>query len=224
MDHLRGATFIMADDKGIVPSNVDQGYVVRRLVRRAVRFGRLLGLESKEGGWTKEIAKIVAHDYHEAYPELRKNIDFVIEELKKEEAKFAITLEKGEKMIKGANIDGETAFNLFQTYGYPKEMTEEIAEERSIKLSDNFEKEFESAMTKHQDLSRTASQGKFKGGLADASVETTKLHTAAHLLLAALRLVLGDHVYQKGSNITGERLRFDFSHGEKMSDKEKEES
>ena len=124
-------------------------------------------------------------------------------------------------MIKGKTIDGEKAFNLFQTYGYPKEMTEEIAEERSIKLSENFEKEFKEAMKKHQDLSRTASQGKFKGGLADASEETTKLHTAAHLLLAALRRVLGDHVYQKGSNITSERLRFDFSHSEKMTDEEK---
>jgi alanyl-tRNA synthetase len=223
MDHLRGAVFIMADDKGVSPSNVDQGYIVRRLIRRAIRFGRILGIESDGSGWTKEIAKVVAHDYGEAYPELRRNIDFVISELVKEEQKFAKTLEKGEKMIKGELIDGESAFNLFQTYGYPKEMTEEIAEERGIKLSDNFEQEFKEAMKKHQDLSRTASEGKFKGGLADQSEKTTRLHTAAHLLLEALRRVLGDHVIQKGSNITAERLRFDFSHDQKLTDQEKAE-
>lgn len=219
-DHIKAATFIMGDDKGVTPSNTDQGYIVRRLIRRALRFGRLLGIT--EIGWTKEVAKIVAHDYQEAYPELSRNIDFVLQEINNEELKFSKTLEKGEKMITGGTIDGTQAFNLFQTYGYPIEMTEEIAEEKKISLSTNFKEEFESAMEKHQELSRTASAGKFKGGLADSSEETTKLHTTAHLLLESLRRVLGDHVHQKGSNITAERLRFDFSHGEKMTDEQKQ--
>ncbi len=223
-DHIRAATFIMGDDKGMTPSNTDQGYIVRRLIRRAIRFGKQLGVVAEdEGGWTKEVSKVVMHDYMEAYPELGRNADFIIGEFKKEEAKFAVTLEKGEKMIKGESLNGEEAFNLFQTFGYPVEMTKEIAEERNIKLSDKFDEEYDSAMKKHQELSRTASAGKFKGGLADAGEETKKLHTTAHLLLASLRKVLGDHVTQKGSNITAERLRFDFSHSEKMTDEEKTE-
>jgi len=220
-DHLRAATFIIADDKGISPSNIDQGYIVRRLIRRAIRHGKKLGIS--EESWTKEIAKIVAHDYHEVYPELRKNVDFIIDAFKDEEEKFSKTLEKGEKMITGEIINGEQAFNLFQTFGYPVEMTEEITKEKNIKLSKNFKEEYKKAMSKHQDLSRTASAGKFKGGLADAGEETKKLHTTAHLLLAALRKVLGDHVLQKGSNITAERLRFDFSHPDKLTDEQKEE-
>lgn len=223
-DHLRAATFLMADEKGIVPSNTDQGYIVRRLIRRSIGHGRKLGISSEEP-WTKEIAKIVAHDYGEAYPELRKNIDKVIDEMKKEEEKFNQTLEKGEKefekiTVNSKQITAKDAFDLYQTYGYPIEMTVEMATEKSLDVDvEGFEKELE----KHQELSRTASQGKFKGGLADHSEETTKLHTTAHLLLAALRKVLGDHVTQKGSNITAERLRFDFSHGEKMTDEEKAE-
>ena len=220
-DHIKGAVFLIGDDKGIAPSNVDQGYVVRRLIRRAIRFGRQLGISEKL--WTKEIAKIAIHDYQEIYPELKRNADFIINEFKKEEEKFAKTLEKGEKMIKGKKINGKEAFNLFQTFGYPKEMTEEIAKEREIKLSKDFDKEFINATEEHQKLSRTASVGKFKGGLADSSKETTKLHTAAHLLLAALRQVLGNHVQQRGSNITSERLRFDFSHPKKLSDEQKKE-
>jgi alanyl-tRNA synthetase len=220
-DHIKGATFLMGDDKGISPSNVDQGYIVRRLVRRAIRFGRLLGITNI--GWTKEIAEIVINDYREHYDELERNRDFILNEIEAEEEKFQKTLEKGEKMIQGDTMNGEFAFNLFQTFGYPKEMTEEIASERKIVLSENFDKEFEQAMEKHQDLSRTASAGKFKGGLADSSKETTRLHTAAHLMLEALRRVLGDQVQQKGSNITAERLRFDFSHSEKMTDEQKAE-
>lgn len=228
-DHLRASTFLMADDKGIVPSNTDQGYILRRLIRRSIRYGRKLGIKSEEP-WTKEIAKIVAHDYGEAYPELRKNIDKVIEELKKEEEKFIKTIEKGEKEFeknkskiknkKSKIISGTDAFDLYQTYGFPIEMTIEMAEEKGLKVDvGGFEKELE----KHQELSRTASAGKFKGGLADHSEETTKLHTAAHLLLASLRKVLGDHVVQKGSNITAERLRFDFFHSERMTDEQKAE-
>lgn len=230
-DHLKAATFIMGDDKGVVPSNVDQGYLVRRLIRRAIRFGRQIGIDQTP--WCKEVAKIVSHDYHEQYPELRRNIDFVIEEMKKEEAKFMKTLEKGEKRFMNYEsritsgeldaISGDDAFDLFQTYGFPIEMTKEICDEKKIKLSENFDTEFKRANQKHSELSRTSSAGKFKGGLADQSEETTKLHTTAHLMLEALRRVLGDHVHQKGSNITAKRLRFDFSHGEKMTDEQKQE-
>ena len=218
-DHLRAATFVIGDEKGVTPSNVDQGYIVRRLIRRAIRYGKQLGINRES--WTKEVAKIVIDDYFSAYPELKKNSNYILTEMEKEEEKFFLTLEKGEKMIKGESINGEEAFNLFQTFGYPVEMTEEIAKEKNIKLSQNFKNEFDEATKKHQELSRTASAGKFKGGLADASEETMKLHTAAHLLLAALRQVLGDHVEQRGSNITAERLRFDFSHSKKMTDEEK---
>ncbi|MCK4540227.1 alanine--tRNA ligase [Candidatus Parcubacteria bacterium] len=218
-DHLKGACFLMGDDKGIAPSNVDQGYIIRRLIRRAVRFGRKLGINNI--GWTKEVAEIVISDYEYIYGELKRNKEFILSEMEKEEKKFQKTLEKGEKMIKDEIIDGESAFNLFQTYGYPIEMTIEIAQERNIKLSDDFYKEYNEALKKHQELSRTASAGKFKGGLADSGEETTKLHTAAHLLLESLRRVLGGHVCQRGSNITAERLRFDFNHGEKLSDQEK---
>lgn len=220
-DHIKSATFMIGDPNGVSPSNTDQGYIIRRLIRRAVRAGKQIGI--KEQPWTQEIAKIVIHDFQEAYPELRQNGDRIIEELEKEEMKFYQTLEKGEKQIKGEEINGDMAFNLFQTYGYPVEMTREIAEEKNIKLSEAFDKEFEEAMNKHQDLSRTAAAGKFKGGLADAGDETRELHTAAHLMLEAMRRVLGNHVEQKGSNITAERLRFDFSHGEKLTDEQKSE-
>jgi alanyl-tRNA synthetase len=221
-DHIKAAVFIIGDDKGITPSNTDQGYIVRRLLRRAIRYGRQLGI--KEESWTKEVAKIVVHDYAQAYPELRKNVDFIIDNIKEEEEKFEKTLERGlkefEKMANDNKISGEEAFDLYQTYGFPLEITKELSVEKGIKIDEEgFKKELE----KHQELSRTASAGKFKGGLADASEETKRLHTAAHLLLAALRKVLGEHVMQKGSNITGERLRFDFSHGEKMTDEQKTE-
>jgi len=211
-DHLRSVVFIMGDEKGITPSNLGQGYVVRRLVRRAIRFGTKLGI--KKDNWTKEIAEVVAENYSYVYPEIGKNIKFVVEELSKEEEKFEETLERGLKEFeKLQTVSGKDAFNLYQTYGFPIEITEELAKENGIKIDiEEFKKELE----KHQELSRTASAGMFKGGLADASEQTTKLHTAAHLMLAGLRKVLGTDVYQKGSNITAERLRFDFSHKEKM--------
>jgi alanyl-tRNA synthetase len=210
----------MGDDKGIEPSNLDQGYVVRRLIRRAIRYGRRLDI--KQELWTKEIAQVVINDYREAYPELERNSSFIISQLDKEEDKFSRTLEKGLRQFNklGDEITGAAAFNLYQTYGFPIEMTKELAKEKGIQIDEGeFKKEFK----KHQELSKTASAGKFKSGLADTSQKTVKLHTAAHLLLAALRKVLGDQVIQRGSNITPERLRFDFSHGEKLTQEQKQE-
>jgi alanyl-tRNA synthetase len=253
-DHIKAATFIMADDKGIVPSNLDQGYMVRRLIRRAVRYGRQL--EIKNDLWTKEVAKVVIEDYKDIYPELERNRDFVLNNLDEEETKFKKTLEKGltilNREIKVSilprsgkyqpqdlspingfqgftpqNITGKWLFDLYQTFGFPLELSLEELKNRRTDLDDleveRLTKEFNEELKKHQELSRTAAAGKFKSGLADTSEETKKLHTAAHLLLAALRKVLGDHVVQKGSNITAERLRFDFSHSEKMTDEQKEE-
>jgi len=213
-DHIKAAVFIMSDDKGILPSNTDQGYVVRRLIRRAVRYGRQI--EIKHDLWTKQVANVVIEDYKEVYPELEKNREFILNNLDEEESKFKKTLEKG--LIEFEK--GTDAFILFSTYGFPIEMTQELAKEKGKKV--DIEK-FNEQMKKHKELSRTATEGKFKSGLADDSKETKKLHTTAHLLLASLRKVLGDHVIQKGSNITAERLRFDFSHGEKLTDEQKEE-
>ncbi|MFA6416968.1 MAG: alanine--tRNA ligase [Patescibacteria group bacterium] len=215
-DHLKAATLIIGDDKGIAPSNTDQGYVLRRLIRRAIRYGRQLGISQQDINWPAEIAAAVAQIYANVYPEIKNNLPTISSELTKETEKFSHTLEKGilefEKLAQG-NLSGEDAFRLYQSYGFPLEITEELAAEKGIKVD---KEGFALELAKHQELSRTASAGKFKGGLADHSEETTKLHTAAHLLLAALRQVLGEHVTQKGSNITSERLRFDFSHTEKM--------
>ncbi len=222
-DHVRAAVFILGDDKAVSPSNTDQGYVLRKIIRRAVRYIRQLNSDIVYD--FKSLAEIVIEKYKDVYEELERNRDFILKEIDKEEKKFLKTLEAGAKQIASFDneITGKEAFNIFQTFGYPLEMTKEIAKERSLKLSNNFDQEFLEAMEKHQELSRTASAGKFKGGLADTGDTTTKLHTAAHLLLAALRKVLGDHVEQRGSNITAERLRFDFSHSGKMTEEEKRE-
>jgi len=214
VDHLKAATFIVGDEKGVGPANSDQGYIVRRLLRRAIRYGRQISIE--KNNWLQDVAQIFIQDYKEAYPELDKNKEFIFSEFNKEEEKFNRTLEKGilefEK-LSSSDLDASAAFNLYQSYGFPLEMTEELAIEKGIKVD---KAGFYEELRKHQELSRTASAGKFKGGLADHSEETTKLHTAAHLLLAALKKVLGNQIVQRGSNITAERLRFDFTHSEKV--------
>ncbi len=229
-DHIKAAVFIIGDDRGVAPSNTDQGYIVRRLIRKAVRTGKQIGIT--ENKWTKKVASVVIEDFKDAYKELERNSEFIISEINKEEKKFVKTLEKGLKLIKnyeeriknGEKASGKEIFDLYQTYGFPVEMSFEELKSGGIDVDeDTLKADFEKELKKHQDLSRTASAGKFKGGLADSGEETKKLHTAAHLLLAALRKVLGDHVIQRGSNITAERLRFDFSHGEKMTPEQKEE-
>ncbi|PIV84510.1 MAG: alanine--tRNA ligase [Candidatus Moranbacteria bacterium CG_4_10_14_3_um_filter_44_15] len=219
-DHLKSASFAVAD--GVEPSNVERGYVLRRLIRRAIRQGKILGIEDN---FTSRIAEVVADIYKDVYPELEREKNKITEELTQEEVRFRTTLEKGLKKIKEIiaesrkeeKISGERAFYLFSTYGFPLELTKEIAAEHNISVDEeNYHEEFK----KHQELSRTVSAGMFKGGLADAGEKAAKLHTATHLLLAALRQVLGNHVIQKGSNITGERLRLDFSHDKKMTPEE----
>jgi alanyl-tRNA synthetase len=188
------------------------------LIRRAVRSGKQLGIDQI---FTFKIAEEAIRIYQNIYPELKKNKEFIINQLVQEEEKFKESLEKGlkefQKIKAGGEISGSEAFNLYQTYGFPIEMTMELAKEQGLKVD---EAGFRKKLEEHQELSRTASAGMFKGGLADASEETIKYHTAAHLMLAALRQVLGSHVTQKGSNITPERLRFDFSHPQKMTPEE----
>jgi len=218
-DHLRTAVFILSEN--IVPSNLDQGYILRRLIRRSIRHFRILGIEKEN--FTSEIAKIVVDIYKQDYKDLKENRKFILEELEKEERKFKTTLEKGlkefEKLIKkGIKITGKEAFILFSSYGFPLEMTEELVEEIGLKLD---KKEFEREFKKHQDLSRAGAKKRFKGGLADSSEETKRLHTATHLLNEVLRVVLKDKkIVQKGSNITKERLRFDFNFDRKLTEEE----
>ena len=205
-DHIKASVFITAD--GILPSNTEQGYILRRLIRRAVRYGNELGMKN----FVPVIAESVFSIY-EDYPELVKNKKIILNELKKEEEKFVLTLKKGlsqfRKFSSDKKISGKEAFLLYQSFGFPFEMIEEEAKKAKVK----FDKEsFFKEQCKHQELSRTASAGKFKSGLADNSEQTTKLHTATHLLLAALRIILNDRgIMQKGSNITAERLRVDFN-------------
>ena len=205
-DHIRGACFLIAD--GIIPSNTEKGYILRRILRRTIRFGKSVNLIG--------VAKVVIEEYKEIYPELESNN--ILSVIKEEQEKLEKTLENGLRQFeKLEKITGDDAFNLYQNYGFPFELTRELAEEKGIDVNENA---FKEAFEKHQELSRKGMEQKFKGGLIDTSEQTTKYHTATHLLLAALRKVLDKDVQQKGSNITAERLRFDFNHDAKLTEEE----
>lgn len=221
-DHIRTAVFISADPSGIKPSNTDQGYILRRLIRRAIRHAKQLGIDINSN-WEEKIAQLILEKYKPYYKELVDNENVVYEVLKNEKVKFNRTLEKGlkefEKVTKDSKtIDGITAFHLFDTYGFPIELTIELAQEQGITVD---KQGYLDKFKEHQELSRTASAGKFKGGLAGNSEIETKYHTATHLLNAALKEVVNKDVHQKGSNITPERMRFDFSCDHKLTDEEK---
>jgi len=210
-DHIKASCFIL--NEKIIPSNIEQGYVLRRLIRRAIRHARNLNIKS-----IVEISEPV----FEIYQDHKLDKNFIKQELEKEQSKFLQTLEQGirvfEKLIKQKRkFSGKDAFLLYQSYGFPIEITQELASEKRIKINI---KEFQEELRKHQELSRTATSGKFKSGLADKSKETTKLHTATHLLLGALKKVLKADIHQRGSNITSERLRLDFNFDRKLTDSE----
>ena len=222
-DHIRTSVFISADYSGIKPSNVGQGYILRRLIRRSIRHAKKLNIDISSN-WDIEIAKLIINKYKKYYKELEENENVVYEVLSNEKNKFNKTIEKGlrefEKVTKDNNdIDATTAFKLYDTYGFPLELTVELAHEKNIKVD---EKGFEEKFKAHQELSRTSSAGQFKGGLGGNGEIETKYHTATHLLNAALKVVLGPDVHQRGSNITAERMRFDFNCDHKLSDEEKE--
>ena len=222
LDHVRTATFMLGDTKGIVPSNTDQGYILRRIIRRAVRFGRNIGLPQ---GSLNAVSKTIIEKYAQVYPELVKNSARIAEELDKEETKFSKTLQQGirefEKVASalsaGGEIDGVTTFHLYDTYGFPVEITGEMAREKGLTVD---VKGYEAAYAEHQAKSRAGSEQKFACGLADHKEETTNLHTATHLLHAALKKVCSPDIEQKGSNITEERLRFDFNFSRKLTPEE----
>jgi len=215
LDHLRAATFLVAD--GAFPSNKGQGYFARRLIRRAIRFAYKLGIDKD---FTDIAITAVINKYNNYYPYLDKNKENIINNISEEERKFRKTLENGLKIFEKLshdNITGKDAFDLYQSYGFPAEMIIELAREKNINVD---VKDFEKLLYEHRNLSRTSSAGMFKGGLADTSEQTIELHTAAHLFLAALKKILNNEVNQKGSNITAERLRFDFSYDKKLTEKQ----
>lgn len=224
-DHIRAIVILSGDDAGIKPSNTDQGYILRRLIRRMIRYAKDLEIDINSN-WEQELAKVVIENYKSYYKELDRNQNAILEVLSNEKTKFNRTLEKGlrefEKLtndIEGKEISKDIAFKLYDTYGFPIELTEELAKEQGLTVDiEGFNKKFE----EHQEKSRAGSNKKFKGGLASTGEMETKYHTATHLLNAALKKILGDHVHQKGSNITAERMRFDFSHDTKMTDEEKQ--
>ena len=223
-DHLRCAVFISADPAGIKPSNTDQGYILRRLLRRVIRYARGLNINI-DCNWEEQIAICIMDKYKKYYPEIEANYNVVLDVLKNEKIKFNKTLEKGlkefEKVAANLNsdvMDKDTAFRLYDTFGFPLELTVELATEKGIKVD---EQGFAEKFKEHQEKSRAGSEQKFKGGLAGNGEMETKYHTATHLLNAALKVVVGSDVHQKGSNITAERMRFDFSCDHKLSDEEK---
>ena len=226
-DHIRAIVMISGDDAGIKPSNTDQGYILRRLIRRMIRYAKNLNIDINSN-WEQELAEVVINQYSKDYKELERNKQVILEVLKNEKIKFNRTLEKGLKEFERAianieegTINKDIAFKLYDTYGFPIELTEELASEHNLKVD---KEGFNQKFAEHQEKSRAGSMQKFKGGLASTGEMETKYHTATHLLNAALKKVLGDHVHQKGSNITAERMRFDFSHDTKMTDEEKQKT
>ena len=223
-DHIRSSVFILGEQHAIQPGNLGQGYVLRRLIRRSVRFAKQLGMQE---GFSRAVAQCVIDSYKHVYPELELNSTHILSELVEEEQNFEKTLNRGmaelDKVASNMKKHGQTvlsgrvAFRLYDTCGFPLEFTEEICGELGLTVD---RKGYDDAFDKHREVSRKGAEKSFKGGLADNSEMTTRLHTATHLLHKGLRLVLGDHVAQKGSNITADRLRFDFSHPDKMTDEE----
>lgn len=225
-DHIRTAVFIAGDEAGIKPSNTDQGYILRRLIRRAIRHAKKLEID-ENSAWEVMIANMIIDKYAKYYSELSKNKDVILEVLTNEKIKFNKTLSKGlkefEKITSNLkdNLNKDLAFKLYDTYGFPIELTVELAKEKGLTVDIlGFEEKFKA----HQELSRTASSGKFKGGLAGDSEKEIKYHTATHLLNAALKVIVDKNVHQKGSNITSERMRFDFSCDHKLTDEEKQKT
>lgn len=224
-DHIRSAVFISADPSGIKPSNTDQGYILRRLIRRAIRYAKKLNIDI-DSNWEEQVAVLIIDKYKKYYVELEENKQVVLDVLKNEKIKFNRTLEKGLKefekiasKIENGKMDKDNAFRLYDTFGFPIELTVELASEMGIKVD---EEGFKEKFKMHQEISRAGAKEKFKGGLASTGETETQYHTATHLLNAALKVVVGKAVHQKGSNITAERMRFDFSCDHKLTDEEKQ--